>query len=214
MKKIIILFFTLMLISRLSFSAINMTPYLQALSSNSVYVMVECTTADTVTVNFGTTSGFGMTSKSSLITATSGGSTYMHKINLINLTANTVYYYQAVQGVSTSTTTTFRSAVLPGSNLRFCVMGDCRSNATTHGQIAANMLAVNPLFSVYTGDLCNTDAYSTWKSEYFVTNELALISKVPFFTAPGNHEGWVQITKHLYKIHLQHPAHRIIIPLI
>lgn len=189
MKKFFLLFI-LFFISGFSYSAIVMTPYLQALTSNSVYVLVECTTSDPVTVNYGITSGFGSSAVTSVTSPTSGGNTYIHKIKLINLTANTVYYYQAVQGTSTSTITTFRSAVLPGTNYRFCVMGDCRSNPTSHGQVASDMLAVNPLMSIYTGDFCYDDNYTTWKNEYFVSQELSLTSKVPFFSCPGNHESW------------------------
>lgn len=190
MKRLYILLFIIFICSGSSQATINMTSYLQALSSNSVYVLVECTTTDTVTVNYGVTTSFGLSAKSSIISATSGGSTYIHKIKLINLTANTLYYYQAVQGSSVSVTSNFRSAVLPRNGFRFCVMGDCRSNPTIHGQIAANILAANPLFSLYTGDYCVDDGYSTWKSQYFVSQELDLTSKVPFFSVPGNHENW------------------------
>ena len=190
MKKLLTALLLVIAFCPLSYSAISMTPYLQALSSNSVFVCVECSTADTVTVNYGTTTGFGLSSKSLFIVPTSGGSTFIHKINLINLTANTVFYYQAVQGPSTSTTTSFRSGVLQGTGFRFCVMGDCRSNPTTHGQIGAAMLGMNPLFSIYTGDYCIDDSYSSWKSQYFVPDELNFISKVPFFGTSGNHENW------------------------
>jgi len=190
MKKLIFLLFVMLLSSRVLFSSINMTPYLQALTTNSVFVLVECTTADTVIVNYGITSGFGFTAKSGIITPTSGGNTFIHKIKLINLTTNSLYYYQAIQGSSVSSVLNFRTAVLQGSNFRFCVMGDCRSNPTIHGQVASNMLAANPLFSIYTGDYCLDDGYATWKSQYFVTQELDLISKVPFFSVPGNHEAW------------------------
>jgi hypothetical protein len=189
MKKI---FFTLILLifcSLESYSAITMSPYLQAVTINSIYVCVECTTADTVTVNYGITSGFGLSAKTSII-STTGGGTYVHKIKLINLTANTQYYYQAVQGASSSITSNFHSAVLGGTNFRFLAFGDCRSNTTPHEQISANMLAAKGLFSVYVGDYCVDDNYTTWKNEFFVANELALDAKVPFMSVPGNHEIW------------------------
>jgi len=166
-----------------------MSPYLQAVTTNSIYVCVECSTADTVTVNYGTSPGFGLSVKTAII-STTGGGTYVHKIMLINLTANTLYYYQAVQGTSTSTMSSFHSAVLPGTNFRFLAFGDCRTNTTPHGQISANMLAANGLFSVYVGDYCVDDGYATWKNEFFIANELALDAQVPFMSVPGNHENW------------------------
>ncbi|MCE1163888.1 MAG: metallophosphoesterase [Bacteroidetes bacterium] len=190
MKKHLTALLLVIVLCPFSYSAISMTPYLQALTSNSVFVCVECSTADTVTVNYGLTGGFGSSAKSLFIVPTSGGSTYIHRINLVNLTANTIYFYQAVQGSSSSPVTSFRSGVLPGTGYRFCVMGDCRSNPTTHGQIATAMLGMNPLFSIYSGDYCIDDSYSSWKSQYFVTEELNLISRVPFFSTSGNHENW------------------------
>jgi hypothetical protein len=187
--KFISTIFLLLFCSLQSYSAISMSPYLQAVTTNSIYVCVECSTADTVTVNYGTTPGFGFSAKTTLI-STTGGGTYVHKIMLINLTANTLYYYQAVQGASTSTMSSFHSAVLPGTNFRFLAFGDCRTNTTPHGQISANMLAANGLFSVYVGDYCVDDGYSTWKSQFFIADELALDAQVPFMSIPGNHENW------------------------
>jgi hypothetical protein len=189
MKKLIFSTIILLFFSLQSYSTIIMSPYLQAVTINSIYVCVECSTADTVTVNYGLTSGFGLTAKTSLI-STTGGSTYVHKIKLINLTANTLYYYQAVQGTSTSTMSSFHSAVLPGTNFRFLAFGDCRTNTSPHGQISAKMLAANGLFSVYVGDYCVDDGYSTWKSQFFIADELALDAQVPFMSIPGNHEAW------------------------
>ena len=188
MKKLFSIFILLLFFNTLSFSSISMTPYLQSLSSNSVCVCVECTTADTVTVNYGLTSSFGSSARTTFI-STTGGSTYVHKIQLNNLTAGSLYYYQAVQG-SSSPTSTFHTAVLPGTSFRFAAMGDCRTDVTTHGQIASAIQGRNPLFSIYSGDMCIDDNYSSWKSEYFISQELSLISQVPFFLAPGNHEAW------------------------
>ena len=189
MKKLFTTIILLLFCSLESYSAISMSPYLQAVTTNSIYVCVECSTADTVTVNYGTTTSFGLIAKTTLISATGGG-TYVHKIKLINLTANTLYYYKAVQGSSISAVNNFRSAVLPGTNFRFLAFGDCRTNTTPHGQISVNMLAANGLFSVYYGDYCVDDNYSTWKSEFFISDELALDAHIPFMSVPGNHEAW------------------------
>ncbi|MCX6162637.1 MAG: T9SS type A sorting domain-containing protein, partial [Ignavibacteriae bacterium] len=42
---------------------------------------------------------------------------------------------------------------------------------------------------------CHGSTYEIFKTEYFRTNELSLISKIPFFLSAGNHEGWTQNTK-------------------
>jgi acid phosphatase type 7 len=189
MKKLIFTLILMLLCRLQSYSEISMSPYLQAVTTNSIYVVVECSTADTVTVNYGLTTGFGLVAKTALISVTGGG-TYVHKIKLINLTANTIYYYQASQGASSSATSNFSSAVLPGTPFRFLAFGDCRSNTTPHGQVSANMLAANGLFSIYHGDYCYDDNYATWKSQFFIPDELSLDAKVPFMSVPGNHENW------------------------
>ena len=38
-------------------------PYLQAVTQNSIYVLVECTTSDTVLVEYGCTGSYGFTAK-------------------------------------------------------------------------------------------------------------------------------------------------------
>lgn len=189
MKYLIITIALVMICGSESRSAIIMSPYLQAVTTNSIWVVVECNSADTVNVNYGLTSSFGFSAKTMIISVTGGG-TYVHKIKLANLTANTEYYYQASQGSSISTTNNFRSAVLQGTPFRFFAFGDCRSNTTPHGQISANMLAANGFFSIYHGDYCYDDNYATWKNEFFIPNELNLDAKIPFMSIPGNHENW------------------------
>jgi predicted phosphodiesterase len=57
------------------------------------------------------------------------------------------------------------------------------------------MLAENPVVALYGGDLCHNSTYKVWKKEFFVNDQLAFASQVPFFNTPGNHEGWEQNTK-------------------
>jgi phosphodiesterase/alkaline phosphatase D-like protein len=75
-------------------AAIIMQPYLMGVQSNSIWVLVECNTADTVTVDFGLTPSYGSTSRTSIISTTTN-STYVHKINLTGLNENTHYFYRA-----------------------------------------------------------------------------------------------------------------------
>ena len=193
MKRIILLIFLVLLV-KASSADIVMSPYLQAVTTYSIYVLVECTTNSPVTVNYGLTTSYGSvaTSESNLPT---GSATYVHRIKLTGLTANTVYYYQAVHGVSTSAGLSFHTAVNPGTQFRFTWMADTRTGTAVHDQVSALILSKNPLFSLYGGDLCAAADYTTWKSEFFRTNELNTISKVPFFDATGNHEAWGSVTQ-------------------
>src|ERR1035437_911509 len=85
---------------------ISMQPYLMGVTSNSVYVLVECSTTDPVTVNYGFTTSYGMTATDELY-STTVSLTYVHKIRLTGLSPDTVYHFQAVQLTTTSTDSYF-----------------------------------------------------------------------------------------------------------
>jgi hypothetical protein len=195
MRKLLLLitlFFCLVTVQ----GKIIMKPYLQAVTINSIWVMVECTTKDSVTVNYGLDSTYGSKAKTVIISATTASPvTFVHKIKLTGLAPDTRYYYEARQGVSVSKGASFRSSVLPGTNFRFTWMADMRTGVEVQDSITLRMLAAKSLVSFYGGDLCFNSAYSTWKKEFFRKNQLELISVVPFFNTPGNHEGWSQNAK-------------------
>jgi hypothetical protein len=193
--------FTLLLviiscISGTSHSAILMQPYLQAVTQNSIYVMVECSTSDTVEVSYGVSSSLGSLAKTTLISTTTNiPSTFIHKIKLTGLLPNTLHYYKAAQGSSVSAIFTFTTAVNPGTPFRMAWMADCRTGTLIHDQISGLIATYDPKFSCYGGDYCSDASYTSWKNEFFRTSELNLISHVPFFAAIGNHETWGTNTK-------------------
>ena len=173
-----------------------MKPYLQAVTTNSVWVMVECSTMDSVTVDYGPTSSYGSKAKTEVISATAASHvTYIHKIKLTDLSPDTRYFYEARQGTSVSQGASFKSAVNPGTNFRFTWMADMRTGVEVHDSIAKRMLAANSVVSLYGGDLCHYACYKSWKKEFFRKDQLELISVVPFFNVPGNHEKWKKNAK-------------------
>lgn len=192
--KLIGMIAILCLLAASTFAAIVMEPYLQSVTSNSVYVLVESNSTSTVTVNYGITPSYGTTATTENYAATTG-STYIHNIKLTGLSADTVYHYQAAQGSSNSANHVFRTAVNAGTNFRFVGMGDFRSQPNIFNQISGRVKDANPYFSLYMGDLCGDDTYNSFKSEFFVSNQIALIAGVPFFNTFGNHELWTQNSK-------------------
>ena len=166
-----------------------MPPYLQAVTTNSIYVLVESSSSNPVTVEYGPTARYGKSARTESIESTTN-STHVHNVKLTGLEPNTVYHYRAHQEGTTSADASFRTAVLPGTSFRFSWMADCRTGAAIHDSIAKRIAVANPLMSLYGGDLCLNSSYFAFKNEYFRPNELALIARVPFFNAPGNHEGW------------------------
>lgn len=173
-----------------------MPPYVQAVLPNSAYILVETTTPDTVTVNYGVTPEYGLVAKTEFQLLTSNTPvTYVHRIKLANLQANTRYYYNVVQQNSTSTGASFMTALISDTSYSFCWMADCRTGIAVHNQIAQLLRFQNPRFSIYGGDLCYGYEYTYWKTEFFTTEERITISQIPFYAIVGNHEGWTTNTK-------------------
>jgi len=173
-------------------AATVMSPYLQAVTATSIYVLVECDSTDAVKVEYGPTDAYGAVAATEKAVATDGSNpqTYVHNIKLTGLQLNTVYHYRVSQGGEPTADQTFSTAVQPGESFRFAIMGDCRTGTKQHAAIAARIDAADPRFSVYLGDLCADGSYARFKSEFFLPEELALIAQVPFMNAVGNHEGW------------------------
>jgi acid phosphatase type 7 len=197
-----------------------MTPYLQAVTTNSIYVLVETTSADAVTVEYGLTPSYGSKASTESVEQTTER-TFVHNVKLSGLAANTVYHYRAVLAGNASQDASFRTAPNPGTSFRFAWLADVRSTKyasfwnisipgtnhffawfanhgwglETHDAIAKRIAEAKPVMSLYGGDLCYNSSYQAFKDEFFRPNERALIANVPFFNTPGNHEKWSQNTK-------------------
>ena len=175
-------------------AAIIMQPYLMGVQDNSVWVLVECSTADSVTVDYGLTPSYGSIARTSIISTTTN-STFVHKINLTGLNENTHYFYRARQLSSTSGGYSFITASNTLTRFRFLWIGDYRSGTAVHDQICQLVPQYMPRFYLNGGDVAVTGSYADFKNEFFRQGEMDLISDVPFFLATGNHEGWDVNTK-------------------
>lgn len=178
------------------FARILMTPWLQAVSMNSVWVLVECDSKDSVKVEYGeygNLQGFAVTK---LINATtSQPATFIHKIELSGLNPETRYSYKASQSGFSTGLYSFFTAVKPGTPFRMVWMADCRTNTSIFRKISKLMKKADPMVALYGGDLCMNGSYDSWKNEFFVPEQLGFASTVPFFNTPGNHEGWTTNTR-------------------
>jgi len=180
--------------SRQQLGSMLMSPYLQAVTTGSVYVLVESSSADPVTVEYGPTTAYGKSARTESVESTTN-STYVHNVKLSGLESNTVYHYRALQQRSASADASFRTAVPPGTNFRFAWMADCRTGTTVHDSISLRIIEAKPAMALYGGDLCISSSYGAFKSQFFRPNQLAESGRIPFFNAPGNHEGWSTNTK-------------------
>ena len=168
-----------------STSQISRTIYLQAVTSNSVYVMAESLNTVPLTVYYGQTNTYGKSATTASKMPTTGG-TYIHRIPLTRLKPDTRYYYRLG-----SHRASFKTATNSGTAFRFAWMGDNRTGTSVHDAIAQLILKAAPRFSLYGGDLClDGDSYFSYKEEFFRPNQLMLAARVPFFNTTGNHEKW------------------------
>lgn len=173
---------------------ILMSPYLQAATTSSIYVLVESSGTDPLMVEYGSSTRYGRRARTESTEKTTAD-TYIHNIRLDSLQPNTQYHYRVLQSTVNPSGGTFRTAPNPGTPFRFAWMADFRTNVTVHDTIAPLVAAAKPVMSLYGGDLCLRSTYSSFKEQFFRPNELALIANVPFYNTPGNHEGWKENTK-------------------
>ena len=171
-------------------------PMLQGGTPTNVYVLAECTvsTSSPMTVNYGTTTGYGSSATTASANTTSLPS-YVHVIKLAGLQPNTLYHYQLVGQGTTSPDYTFRTVVTPGTPFRFAWSCDYRNGPAVHGQVSHYILYSNNvpspvLFSLSAGDYASDNTYANWTSQWLVPDELTLERNMVSYFSPGNHDGW------------------------
>ena len=178
-----------------AFGSFLTSPYLQGLTTNEVYVLVESSTQDTVFVDFGLTTAYGKTAKTAIISSTTASPvTYVHKVQLTGLLQDTLYQISVRQTGSTTATTWFRTAVSAGKSFRWCWEGDSRTNTSVFNTVMGLILPKAPRFMLNGGDVAIDGTYANWKSQSFTTAGMATTSKIPNYHVTGNHEGWAQNT--------------------
>lgn len=190
MKKLYLLIFILFIPVKF-YADIIMPPYLQSVTTNSVCVLVETNTMEAVTVKYGVNQNYSTSATTeSFLPTTSLPVTYVHRIFLDNLSADTKYYYYAMQQNTFSSGYSFYTGILPGKKFRFVWLADCQVGIDIHNKISALIPSYKPKFLIWGGDLCQNTTYSSWKNEFFTHNELNVISRIPFFGIAGNHDGY------------------------
>lgn len=199
MKKIILLIVAVLAFENQAFSKIINQPYLQAIDTNSACVMVETDDEIKPFVTFGELETSLNLKASALFYKKTdrrvGGATFVYRVFLKDLKANTNYYYKALQNKEESKVYNFKTFPKKGQDFSFAWMSDLQTNPTTSQQITSLANKKAPIFSIMGGDLCGDKIYATWKEDFFTPKTNDLISHIPFFHLTGNHEGWNDNTK-------------------
>ena len=157
-------------------------PYLQWVTTSSIYVVWDQDVASKAEVRYGKTAALGS------VTPSKSSGTH-HEVPLQGLSPNTKYYYTVYQGGSKiSPDLTLLTAVNPGTAFRFVALGDTRSQAKEHAAtISAVAKETGVRFYLNTGDLVSDGEVKSQWDEFF-TLESALISRIPLYPVLGNHD--------------------------
>ena len=76
-----------------------------------------------------------------------------------------------------------------GPDLRFVMVGDCRTNTLAWATVAGAIQKARPQFVVFSGDMTiDGDIWDCWEEEFF-RPAAKLLTSVPFYSVMGNHEG-------------------------
>lgn len=194
-RAVILSLLCFFLLSQASFSAkLLMKPYLQAMDENSIYVMVETDSKETVYINYGANNKLNRRDSTYFYKETNAmKTTYIHRVKMSDLTPGTEYFYTVTKPFTIADTFHF-TTVAADKPLKFVASGDSRSNPKVLGQCATAIAKEEPQFVILTGDLAYRPTYDYWKKEFFIPEILDIYSDVPFYNAVGNHEDWSENT--------------------
>lgn len=166
--------------------------------SSTMTVVWETTTSTTGSmVKYGLDINYGLTATGT--TDNQGTNGLIHIVEITGLSAGTTYHY--ICGDDTggwSNDSTFTTAPAGSADFMFCSMGDSRDNPSEFNKIVSKANAVNPLFTVFTGDLCGSDSKNDY--DLWFSNWEQLGKHSPIAPAIGNHEG--SATNYLHRFAL------------
>ncbi|RYG40184.1 metallophosphoesterase family protein, partial [bacterium] len=153
-------------------------PYFQYPTAHSATVMWETSVAAPTRVRYGESRATAQEAE--------GEPGRIHRLELKDLKPSTTYFVQtlAPEGEWSS----FRTGSLPGTPVKFAIVGDTQDHPETNHRIAAGMFSARPDFAVIVGDLVGEG----WKKEQWVNDFFAsmrpLLSHVPLLPVLGNHD--------------------------
>ena len=118
---------------------------------------------------------------------------WLHRADLTALKADTAYLYRVfldgknmTPAASAGDELKFRTT--GQGALRFLALGDSGDGAPAQRGLAQSMEVENAVLVLHTGDLAYENGTFLQLQEYFFNVYRHLMSRVPFFTVPGNHD--------------------------
>lgn len=180
------------------FGSMNIKPYLQTPTPNSMYISWNSYNSISTIVEYGTSVSLGNSTTGSYEDISTNR---WHTVKLTGLQPSTKYFYRCISGTDTSSIYPFRTPPASGDtngHVRFAVIGDSQTNIGTSTAIADTML--NTFISLYganwsdsvslilhTGDIMGDgNNIGSYMGEYFIPFSKISCS-VPFMVSIGNH---------------------------
>ena len=180
-------------------------PYIERLSDGALDLTLETDLPSRVELTYG--KGAHRSERDRQILET-GSPLTTHRLHLAGLRTGTVYHYQVAilgepptpQPTGDSLTqdapaktrselplVSFHTPPAAGRPLRLVLYGDSRSGHTVHAQVVQAILAEDPDLVLNTGDIVERGTEDGDWDRFFAV-ALPLVSKIPVYLAPGNHE--------------------------
>ncbi len=174
-------------------------PFIQSLSTNSVYVCWHDPQTTNTTVEYGLTEALG--SAASGTNEIVAANYRWHNVKLTNLQANTKYYYRLVSGSGTSAVfdfTTIPDADYQG-HIRFLLFSDTQDDSAATGfvvrsardkmlQLFGENFTDSIQLMMHTGDIVGSGSTITQWTDEFLRPFSPLTTGIPFMSVAGNHE--------------------------
>ncbi|MEW5945424.1 MAG: metallophosphoesterase [bacterium] len=157
-------------------------PYLQDVAVNAVTVCWETDEATGGDVAYAPAPGAGVE-----LVEPAGEAEVHHCVRLKGLKPSTEYAYSVAAGDARSGSYRFRTAKVPGEDVRFVVYGDSRSNELVHKSIAGMIAGEKPDFVLNTGDVVGDGKEPSHWARFF-RGVSRLAGSVPYYVSIGNHE--------------------------
>ncbi|WP_329804707.1 fibronectin type III domain-containing protein [Flavobacterium facile] len=201
-----------------------MHPYLQNVTPTSIYVNWKTSSNSETIVEYGTSSGnlnVTVTGNTNIFTDTGyPGNYYYHSAKLINLTANTKYYYRIKTGSELSVIKSFKTLPNPGQaatadgHIRFLIMGDnqLKNEPRYDSLVSAAKRKIkekwgsslspddNISMTFMVGDQVDVGTLDHYENVHFKKNR-ELSGNIPIQTTVGNHETYGTLGMNSYYSH-------------
>lgn len=201
--RLSLLFSILLISSGLNAQNMVVKPYLQNAEPTSIHIMWETDSDNSTSVDYGLTSSLGAVVSGSAVTG--NGASRVHDVALTGLTPATKYYYRTITSGLESDIYHFTTPPLQSAEASFNIVATSdmqqwgaypnifseivNDNIIPYVQdVYGPDLSEHLAYFAVPGDLVTTGSnYGSWASTFFTPAE-NLLSYVPLYPVPGNHE--------------------------